>query len=119
MAYGERRYVLAIPAFLAQADGISEEIFGEHFFRYGLFKETVVDQVLQNGQLTDYGRLLLDPLVQRGKIRERTQDPLSQTDYLNRHAILHGMDLNYATEKNALKSISLLARFLLAQTLND
>jgi len=117
VAHGEGRYVLAIPVFLAQADGISEELFGEHFFIYGQFGDTV-KKVLRNGQLTDYGRLLLDPLVQRGKIREHTNTLLNQTDYLNRHAILHGMDLNYATEKNALKSISLLAYFLLAQTLN-
>jgi hypothetical protein len=104
--------------FLAQADGISEELFGEQFFTYRSWSEKLkAHQVLQNGQLTDYGRFLLHPLVQKGKIREHTQELLSQNDYLNRHAILHGMDLNYATEKNALKSISLLAYFLLVQTI--
>lgn len=84
-----------------------------NFFRYWLFKDKVVDKVLQNEeQLPLYVRLLLKPLKQPGTIRENTDNLLSQTDYLNRHAILHGMDLKYATEKNALKSISLLTYFL-------
>lgn len=113
-AYRDGRYILAIPVFLAQADGISEELLSKHFFT----PRTSIPEakLLQDGQLTDYGRLLLDPLVQSGTIRDHTHTLIGKTDYLNRHAIMHGIDPNYGTETNALKSISLLAYLLLVDT---
>jgi hypothetical protein len=100
--------------FLAQADGISEELFSGYYFIRREF-QPAINQLLQNGQLTDSGRLLLDPLVQSGTIGEDTRKLLGQNDHLNRHAVLHGMDMKYATETNALKSISLLAYFSLVE----
>ena len=114
-AYRDGRYILAIPVFLAQADGISEELLSKHFFT----PRTSIPEaqkLLQDGLLTDYGRLLLDPLVQSGTIRDHTHTLVGNTDYLNRHAIMHGIDPNYGTETNALKSISLLAYLLLVNT---
>jgi len=114
-AYHSGRYALAIPVFLAQADGISEQILSKHFF---IFRDSkpAAEQLIRGGKLTDYGRLLLDPLVQTGTIRDHTRTLGSKTDYLNRHAIMHGGDPNYGTETNALKSISLLAYLLLVNT---
>ena len=107
-AYRESRYILAIPVFLAQADGISEELLTKHFFTSS--KSIPEAQLLlQDGRLTDYGRLLLDPLIQSGTIRDHTRTLAGKTDYLNRHAVMHGIDPNYGTETNALKSISLLS----------
>jgi len=115
-AYRDGRYILAIPVLLAQADGISEELLSKHFF---LSRKSIpeANKLLQDGQLTDYARLLLDPLVQSGTIRDHTQTLIGKADYLNRHSILHGVDPNYGTEKNALKCFSLLSYLLLVKTL--
>jgi len=115
-AYRNGHYILAIPVFLAQADGISEDLLSKHFF---IPSKSIPEakKLLQDGKITDYGRLLLDPLVQSGTVRDHTHTLLSKTDYLNRHAIMHGIDLNYGTEINALKCISLLAYFLSVNTL--
>lgn len=112
-AFREGRHILAIPVFLAQADGVSEELLKKHFFRS---KDSIAEakELIKDGTLTDLGRLLLDPLVQSGTVRDHTSRLLGKTGYLNRHAIIHGMDQSYGNELNSLKSISLLSYFLLA-----
>jgi hypothetical protein len=112
-AYRTGNFVLAIPVFLAQADGISEALLSEHFFRSGK-SIPEAQKLLRDGRHNDYIRLLLFPLVQSGTIRDHTSTLHGKTDYLNRHAIMHGMDLSYGTEINALKCISLLAYLLSA-----
>jgi len=107
-AYRAGNYVLAIPVFLAQADGISKTFLNENFFRF--FQSLPhAQQLLLDNQINDYVKLLLAPLVQQGTIRVHTSTLQGQTGYLNRHAIMHGGDLAYGTEINALKCISLLA----------
>jgi len=115
-AYREGRYVLAIPVFLAQADGISEELLSEHFFTS---RKSIAEaqRIALNGQLNGYERLLFDPLIHSGTIRDHTATLAGKTGYLNRHAIMHGIDQNYGTEINALKCISLLAYFLMIRTI--
>jgi len=107
-AYRNKQYILSIPVLLAQADGISEEILHQHFFR-AIKSIPEAKKKANNPDFGSYTLILLEPLLQLGTIRENTKNLLGQTDYLNRHGIMHGSDLQYGTEKNALKSISLLS----------
>ncbi len=106
-AHNSNDYYLSIPVFLTQIDGICIDITNRKFFsrRKGmpLTKEIVGDFDSKNP-----GSHLLEPL--------RIQTPISASknefnDYssnLNRHEILHGIDLKYGNRINSLKSISLL-----------
>ncbi len=107
-AFDQKKYSLAIPVFLAQADGISYGFLSCSFFMYRNSKIKAKD-LINKARVTRYASLLLDPLVQLGTARENTSKLIGKTDYLNRHGILHGSDLDYPSEKNALKAISLLA----------
>jgi hypothetical protein len=115
-AYSDGQYILAIPVFLAQADGVSKELLSKCFFtpRKSIRE---AQKLFQNGLLDDYSRLLLAPLVEFGTIRENTGNLVGKSNCLNRHAILHGIDLAYGTETNALKCISLLAYLLMVKML--
>ena len=106
--YRNKQYVFSIPVLLAQADGISEEILHKHFFRTGESIPAAKTKV-NNLCAGNYALILLAPLIEKGTIRVHTNDLVGQKDYLNRHAIMHGSDLLYGTEKNALKCISLLS----------
>ena len=107
-AYRAGNYILAIPVFLAQADGISKSFLNENFFRF-FQSRPHAQQLLLDTQINDYVKVLLAPLIEQGTIRVHTNTLHGQTGYLNRHAIMHGGDLAYGTEINALKCISLLA----------
>ena len=99
-------YELSIPVFLAQADGVSNELVGKHYFLNSERKDIAryVDGVV----CASYDALLLSPL------RKESHFPISRPGrgrdvrYLNRHAILHGDFVDYGTRENSLKAFSFL-----------
>ena len=108
-AHRRGEYNLSIPVFLIQTDGICNELIGiEMFGRRNNKPKTsaYVDQFEQSSFLSallEPFRVCL-PLTASKKEREL----LTIENYLNRHEILHGAAVNYGTELNSLKAISLI-----------
>ena len=104
-AHQESRYVSSIPVFLQQADGVFYDTFGRSLFRkegrgaVSAFRSEVTGRFFQ----AVLHPLTLDPLLWANT------DTLDDTfEGLNRHQVIHGMKVNYDTELNSLKAISLL-----------
>ena len=112
-AHGEGKYTLAVPVFLSQADGIWRDQFCENFFMGRKRKDTLQD--IKNDPQLQYIVTMLTLL----EPREGKNNPLwaieterdSSFGALNRHQVLHGESVDYATEQNSFKAISLLVCF--------
>lgn len=121
-AHREAKYTLSIPALLAQSDGICHDILAAYLFtkrkgttasaiRRLLEPTTVLGEPVPLGFLND---LFLKPLRGSSSISERTEkrDERRKRDPtygpLNRHGVLHGIDLDYPTEANSLRTILLI-----------
>ena len=106
-AHRQSQYVLSIPVFLAQADGIcSEAVLGQDLFRRDRRKALYSELVKQSPPDSILGAVL-SPIEDNDMpiwATNRSQD----FDKLNRHLVMHGIALEYGTESNSLKSISLI-----------
>jgi len=119
-SHDQRLFGAAIPLLLAQADGIHYTLFNG-----SLFKQNAVQKVQQRlkphfGEgpraqrlAFDLAYLLFRQLRESNALTATTREPLHAgetpaTETLNRHAVLHGHDLDYATEANALRSFMLI-----------
>jgi len=110
-AHRQRDYELSIPVMLAQADGIGEEIFGkdvspssQHSRKVNArkkFVEGIIDSATKK-MFGDYYSLITSQLPINAGESQRTKF----NSPLNRHLVLHGISTDYATEVNALKTIS-------------
>ena len=113
-AHRTGKYTLSIPVFLSQADGIWYDQFSKDFFRSGERENTV--QNCKNDPQLQYIVTILTLLEPK---KQGNNNPLwanetergSSFDALNRHQVLHGESVDYATEPNSLKAISLLDCF--------
>ncbi|WP_131783791.1 hypothetical protein [Legionella gresilensis] len=115
-AHKESNYILCIPVLLAQSDGICHDMFGLHIFtqkrgkslseRIGEIKNSKINTSLMKAFL----ELLSNPssITANTKTREERQRADKLYGPINRHGILHGIDLNYNSEANSLRCISLL-----------
>lgn len=100
-------YHLSIPVFLAQADGICAEVFGGKLFQ----KKRRIPQVaiqIERLQIDDFSGAFLSVLGLPGGMCANEEFRDKYPDCLNRHEILHGIDVNYGTALNGWKSLSLL-----------
>jgi len=105
-AHRDGLYELSVPVFLSQADGISREITnGENYFindgRKNISK--LIDKTIEGS----CEKAFFSPLLQKKPL------PISvpsrkRGSHMNRHAILHGEDVDYATKPNSLKAVSFL-----------
>lgn len=131
-AHEKRVYELSVPTFLAQADGIAYEMFGESL--YGQTRQNTRPQTTQEVEqyltIAEAGltipsssksllRLFLQPLVEVN-LPDKIVDPIRSLynredrpktedcsiNPLNRHGVQHGFDLHYATEEKSLQMIS-------------
>jgi hypothetical protein len=107
IAHSRGEYELSIPVFLIQADGICQELINVQLFTKrenkpltAAYVETIANDTLQFALLYP----LAHPLPISASAHERGVD----FDQLNRHQVLHGESLDYGTEVNSLKAISLL-----------
>ncbi len=113
-AHKSGRYTLSVPVFLTQADGVWRDQFGRNFFERNKRKSTLQD--CNNDLQLQYIATMLTLLEPR---EEGMNNPLwaneaeRDTSFgaLNRHQVLHGESVDYATEENSLKAISLLVCF--------
>lgn len=85
--------------FLSQGDGIcSGKVFtGQKKLK--AYLESISDSDLLNSVLTQETAINVDT---------RSPNKLSYSSDLNRHAVMHGLDSTYGSEKNSLKALSLL-----------
>lgn len=115
-AHRRAEYALSVPLLLAQADGVCAELTGHELYRRRAGAPMLAAYIaaLPAGSITE---LLLTPF--RGILplymNDGERGPMFQG--LNRHQILHGADLLYASRLNSLKAISLLV--FLIETLNS
>ena len=118
-AHDRSHYGVSIPAMLAQADGIHFDILDQHLFTKNNRRRLKrrLSERLESSQRFDFSSVVfvfLRPLVRHSALEENTQSRDSQprtnesADPLNRHGVLHGIDLTYATELNGLKTVALL-----------
>lgn len=105
-------YLLSVPVFIAQADGLLAEITGvympmtnasEHTQKRYADNQEVLDQL--------YPLIALkgSPFLMSPKAREQMVKVQGEFNALNRHQVLHGERSDYGTEANSLKAFSLLA----------
>jgi hypothetical protein len=111
-AHREGRYALAIPVFLAQADGMCDEALG----RNGHLFTGAPGRVQERARLLEelaaqedsfFLDAILEPLKTALPSSIANKAWLESQEIFSRNAILHGMDLGYGTELNALRAISL------------
>ncbi len=130
-AHSAGKYTLSIPATLAQADGLCYDLlevslFGKTKGRpktklaldQKLGKYMVLNRVWPLVEITD---VLLNPLREESSLIANTQDVQSRRHAdsaygpLNRHGVLHGLDVDYASEANSLRAILLVDYILEAR----
>ena len=116
-AHREGKYGLSIPVFLTQADGIFWERTPErqNLFRSGQ-RESACNEYVS--QISDtYILAYLHPLSIILPLWTTQNERDDSFVGLNRHQVLHGESVDYGTEQNSLKAISLLSylRWILSE----
>ena len=107
-AHSQKTFTLSVPAFLAQADGVCSELLGVGVYsRSKRVPKTAsaVEQFKHDELLSS----LLEPLRVAGALNAYEDERHQYPDVLNRHEVLHGKSLDYATELNSFRAISLLS----------
>jgi uncharacterized membrane-anchored protein YhcB (DUF1043 family) len=123
LAHQKKLYSLSIPTFLIQVEGISKEILGVSLYakknNIPKTKNKLVERInkMKIGNividLDSYTDILFEYFrsptgininTEKQKNVKKKRDNCS-VEYLNRHSVLHGENLNYATEVNSLRAI--------------
>jgi len=116
-AHERGEYELSIPVFIAQADGICHELFGVQFCHLRYKEQPAkASNTLMTIAENEF-KAFLHPLTQPLPISARSDERGTNFDELNRHQVLHGESVDYGSEVNSLKAISLLN--YIAIVLND
>lgn len=107
--FQEGYYSLIIPSVLSQVDGICFDFTKKKFFIKDRENKYLpqVTSVLED-YVETYLSLYLSPLQHQTPIMVREKEINTFPCHLNRHEILHGVNVDYGTEINCLKVISLL-----------
>jgi hypothetical protein len=109
-AHDRRQFAVSIPAMLAQADGVHFDLVNQHLFRKNSrerLRKRLSSMLRGDGTqpTASIAFLFLRPLVELNALDKTVRMPV---DPFNRHDVLHGTDLGYATELNSLRVIALL-----------
>ena len=100
----DEEYDISVPLFLIHADGICKEVFGRLFFKVG--KAGLIARASVEERKIDWiWSAVTEPFRSELSIAKGSNDPTAW----NRHVILHGRSVDYGTEINSLKAISLLS----------
>ncbi len=117
-------YALSVPVFFAQADGIAHATIGKHIFsgtkekgdHISSFATAEIEKLKEQDcdNSFDLFRLihlaLWQPLTDHQPIAYNPRKREAENyDGLNRHMVMHGESLDYATEENSLKAFSFLS----------
>lgn len=110
VAQKHKNYLISIPAFLTQIDGICFQETGYELFISDRNDHSKTKISLYENQIEDdpFFAAILSPLSNKSPISFTEKERGSTFSGLNRHTIIHGESLDYGTEINSLKVISLL-----------
>jgi hypothetical protein len=104
-AHSMSEYYLSIPVFLAQTDGISNEICNIHIFK----KPNRLKKWVPKNSKEQIHKIMCSALLELEKGEFHGQYKRKNfTTGISRHSILHGDNNSYGNEINSLKAISLL-----------
>ena len=104
-AHRESKYALSIPVFLSQADGVFHDRFGKLLFSK---KSSAAVTDFNSTVRGRFFQAVLHPLTISVPLWGHTASLDDTFEGLNRHQVMHGLQVNYDTELNSLKAISLL-----------
>jgi len=108
-AHKRGEYELSIPILLAQTDGICYEVINQHLFIRVRGEKKPSTAIYVDSVASDtFRHSLLSPLSQPLPISMSKHERDESFNELNRHQVMHGESLDYGTEINSLKAISLL-----------
>ena len=108
-AHNRGEYELSIPVFLAQTDGICFDVINYYLFIRSRKENKPMTSLYVDSLASNFfRRALLSPLSQPLPISLNKKERSEHFSELNRHQVMHGESLDYGTEINSLKSISLL-----------
>lgn len=111
-AHKKGEFELSIPVFLTQIEGLFFDLTNKEIFSkgQGKKKENTAKEWL-NSKEFDIAFLLaiMEPLRENENITANFSESEYYPNVINRNKILHGRDINYSTELNSYKAISLLS----------
>jgi len=110
-AHKRKEYELSIPVFLAQIDGICYDLIEKDFFSISPRSERHKEQPkhwVTDQQFNNFKSSILEPLTKNDYLSVQIKNRHLYPFALNRNEVLHGRSIDYATETNSLKAISLL-----------
>ena len=102
-------YSVSIPAFLAQTDGMCQELHGVELFKKNKSGKLLIKNKIQKFEISECEEAMLAPLLEPLPIVAGRQERSSLSNLLNRHAILHGESVDYGTYENSCRAISLIS----------
>lgn len=106
-AHARGEYELCIPVFLAQADGICQDLIEFPLFtKRG--KKPAPAAFVEAIAADTFRSAMMHPLTCALPVSFTAGERGANFDGLNRHQVLHGESVDYGTEINSLKAISLL-----------
>ncbi len=108
-AHNNEDYELSIPVLLTQIDGICVEVFSGEIFMNRNKKPKTAGFVESLNTINTWRSAIFHVLLEPSPIS--WSEPIRRENEfygLNRHMVLHGESLDYGTEENSLKVISLL-----------
>lgn len=103
-AHIERKYELSVPAILPQIEGVVAEAFGHYGILRGPVFQGYVERLLQEDRPTSFRDATRTFFL--NSVRAHAEFGMNSPE-ISRHAILHGIDLNYAEESKSLRIILL------------
>jgi hypothetical protein len=109
-AHSRKEFELSIPVFLSQIDGICYDLIQKDIFSRGRgkSKDNLPKNWIEKLKIDNLRLSFLEPLRNNTYLSVPIIESKNYPHILSRNLILHGRDLNYATEKNSCKAISLL-----------
>jgi len=105
-AYEKKQYEYSILIFLTQTDSICKTLTGTRLFGREQKQAKTKKYVDKHYNETSFISGLLQPLADYGVINKAESDHMEGE--LNRHKVIHGDDINYGSELNAKKMLSLI-----------
>lgn len=113
-AHRQGMFYVSVPTFLAQSDGICEDVLQEQFFQKPRGAKHHFEKLSDLDPLT---KAMLAPFLDKTAIRLSKEVRPLDFNKLNRHQVLHGESCDYGTEVKALQAISFV--YYVAVTLDE
>jgi len=105
-AHQREDYELSVPVFLAQADGIAKEILGVSVYTRKTAKRKKIEEAIARLNPKGLENPMLSLVAGDLPLTESTDSVDYAPNSLNRHAILHGIDIVYGSKLNSLRALS-------------